>query len=128
MLFHLQTLFLVPGYNPIRCIPWSKWRWLWQFYIQGQMDPILDTILPTDFMLCTKLQFKKMGSMTQVTLTEGRVHRSRSNYQQNEWNYKNWTLDYIGNAISPIYFYLEQPKKVHSITKVMMTLSVKVKI
>ena len=30
LLFHSQTSYLVPSYNPIRHIWWSRWQWPWQ--------------------------------------------------------------------------------------------------
>ena len=60
-LFHLQTSYLVPSYNPIRCIQWPKCRWSWPLVkvnSQGQISPkmgkknqrtvhILEAISPT---------------------------------------------------------------------------------
>ena len=37
MLFHQQTSYLVPRYNPIRRIKWPKWWWLWpNVKVKGQ--------------------------------------------------------------------------------------------
>ena len=33
-LFHLQTSYLVPSYNPIRCIQWPKCRWPWPKWVK----------------------------------------------------------------------------------------------
>ena len=35
-LFHLQTSYLVPSYNPIRCIQWPKCRWPLPKWIKNQ--------------------------------------------------------------------------------------------
>ena len=98
MLFHLQTSYLVPSYNPIRHIQWHKCRWPWpkvKVKGQGQIFPkwvknqrtghISEAISPTDFILGTKVQPNKAHSMAQVsmTLTQGQSQRSRSNFPKN---------------------------------------------
>ena len=99
MLFPLQTSYLVPRYNPIRRIQWSKCWWPWpKVKVKGQgqiftkMDKkpqrtglILEAISPTHFILGTKVQPSKAHSMTQVsmTLTLSQGQRSRSNFPQN---------------------------------------------
>ena len=57
---------------------------------------ISEAILPTDFILGTKVQPKKAHSMTQVpmTLTLGQGHRSRSNFSKMGKKPKNWR--YLG--------------------------------
>ena len=84
-----------------------------------------EAVLPTDFILCTKVQPYKAHSMTQVpmTLTLGQGHRSRSNFSKMG---KNQRTVNISNAISPTDFILGtkvQPNKTPSMTQVPMTLT-----
>ena len=139
MLFHLQTLYLVPRYNPIRHIQWPKCRLPWpkvKVKGQGQIFPkmhkkqrtghISEAISLTDIILGNKVQPNKAHSMTQVpmTLTEGQGQRSRSNFPK--MLKKKHRTGHISEAISTTHFILVtkvQPNKAHSMTQVPMTLT-----
>ena len=83
---------------------------------------ISDAILPTDFILGTKVQPNKAHSMTQVPMTKGQ--RSRSIFSPK--SVKIQRTGHISEAVSPTDFILDtkvQPNKVHSMTQMPMTLT-----
>ena len=80
---------------------------------------VSEAILPTNFILGTKVQPNKAHSMTQVlmTLTQGQGQMSRSIFFK-RW-VKNQRTGHISEAISPTDFILGtkvQPNKAHSMT------------
>ena len=67
-----------------------------------------EAILPTDFILGTKVQPNKAHSMTQVpmTLALGQGHRSRSNFSKMGKKNKELAISRTADAISPTDFIL----------------------
>ena len=87
---------------------------------------ISEAILPTDFILGTKVKPNKAHSMSQVqmTLTKGQGQRSSSNFPK-KW-VKNQRTGHILEAISPTDFILGTKvphNKAHLMTQVPMTLT-----
>ena len=102
MLFHLQTSYLVPRYNPRSKVE-VKFSQKW---VKNQRTgPISEAISPTDFILNTKIQPNKAHLMTQVpmTLTIGQGHMLRSNVQKMAKLYK---MGHISDAIASTDFIL----------------------
>ena len=87
---------------------------------------ISEAILPTDFILGTKVQSNKAQSMTQVTMTlTFGWSRSKVNVKFSHKWVINQRTGPISEAISPTDFILGtkvQPNKAHSMTQVIMTL------
>ena len=88
MLFHLQTSYLVPRYNPLRHIQWAKCQRQGQiFHKVGKKTNQLAIswmLFHIDFILGTKVQPIKGNSMTQVTnsitLTKVKVKGQGQNF------------------------------------------------
>ena len=122
MLFHLQTLYLVPRYNPINdpsaddLDPRSNFPPKW---VKNKELVISVAISPTDFILSTKVQLNRSHSMTlmpmSLTLGQDQIFPKMGKKPKN--------LSYLGGYFTFILGTKVQPNKSHSMTQVSMPLT-----